>query len=631
MDNYYSITICVPKIDDEVQRNIINHLVKSELFFDCNFNILSTYSDVYRDDASTRGDSSIFSLVGMHKTDLLIVFPERFYMKNVLEDIIERAKKRNIPVISIGAFWYNTASISFSPKLTFKKIFSHLIEVHGCRRINFIGGQESNRDHDERYKQYIESLEAYGIPYEEERVGFGCYWNDPTEAVLNRFFSSKLERPEAIVCANDAMAITTLNFLKKHGYRVPKDIIVTGFDGIDMEKYHHPRITTASINHEELGKVLREYIDKIKLGEILPLQNVIEYKVRFSESCGCVPDDAETTPFIDLWNEINLDHEFNDRIIQMISSIDPNESLADILTTVSDSLSFVFSTDIRICVCSNYMQGIWDGVSYEWSGFTDTMYSIVEKINDSDTVIYTDKKFPTSRLIPNYSQMMRHTIFYPLNSREKVFGYIAANTELNHIALSQLRSFAMNMGYVLERISTHKYMEAINSRLEVAYIYDSMTGLLSRNGYYTVAKKKIEPELAKDRHIVIISVDLDNLKEINDKFGHHSGDTAIKIIAHTLQEYIGDDGIAARFGGDEFIGIKIFDGSSEKFVHDFSDGFACSIADKVEESELEYNISASFGIVSLLTKTLPSIEEGIKSADVLMYAQKRSKKKRHSL
>ncbi|MBP1572611.1 MAG: GGDEF domain-containing protein [Oscillospiraceae bacterium] len=630
MKDRYNIAICIPRLDDQVQRDIVNSIMTAEVFSKCTFSVLSTYSDMFTDNDITRGESSIFSLINFITADVLLVFPERFYLTNILDKILSTAKEKHIPVISIGGFIHNTPSISFGIKQSFRNIISHLIEEHGCKRINFIAGRKDEAEHDERLIIFKETLTEHGIPIEEERIGFGEYWDNPTVEVLEKFLNSNLERPEAIVCANDVMALTTVNYLKAKGIRVPQDVLVTGFDGIDIEKYHSPRLTTSSINTELLCSSLYEYITKICDGDILPLCHTIEFSERFSESCGCNNKTDEIKPFLTLWKELTSDSSFNDSIIQMISKIDIVESITDILSTVSRFLDYVFSTEIRVCVSDDYIKSIWNGVPYEFNGFSDTMFSVVEKVDNGKAIVYDDRTFDTGKLVPDESRP-RRLILYPLHYKDTVFGYVAANSALNHIALHQIRTFSMNLGYVLERIATYKLMESINSRLEAAYIYDSMTGLLSRNGYYTMAKKKLEPELGGDKHIVIISVDLDNLKEINDRYGHHSGDTAIKIIAHTLQEYVGDDGIAARFGGDEFVGIKVFDISTDKFVHDFSEGFACTIADKVEESELEYNISASFGIVSVLAKTLPSLEEGIKSADVLMYAQKRAKQKNFRL
>ncbi len=625
MKKNFEIAICIPRIDDQVQRDIVDAIVHSAAFKDCKFSILTTYSDIYGTDESIVSEAKIFSLLEYMYADIIIVFPERFYETYVLEEILEIAKLRKVPVISIGDILANTVSISFGRMSCFRAIVSHVIEKHNCKKINFIAGRKEEAEHDERLQAFRETLEKYDIPYEPERVGFGEYWDTPTEKVMDDFLSSNLPLPDAIICANDVMAITAVNCLKGRGYKVPDDIIVTGFDGIDMEKYHSPRITTGSIDLEALTTALYDYIKKITCGDILPINHSIDFIPRFAESCGCF-EHLNTKPIVTLWREVSFDNSFNDLIIQMISKIDIKDTIEGIFATVSKFLSYVYSVNISVCISKKFVECMLEGKLDKFDDFGSTMYSIIEKVDDKEANVYGERTFPTSFLVANSKAKPQHLTYYPLHYKDSLFGYVAADTEFNHIALHQLRSFSMNMGYVLERIASHKQMQIINERLEKSYIYDNMTGLLNRNGYYTVSADMIDPQLLQNKKIVIISIDLDNLKEINDKFGHHAGDTAIKIVAKALKQYIGEDGIAARFGGDEFVAIKLFDDSSEEFVHEFTEGFSCTIADKVEEAELEYNISASFGIVSLLAKNIPSLEEGIKSADVLMYAQKRAKK-----
>lgn len=631
----YEIAICVPRLDDQIQRDIVDFLIKSskenEKFADSHFYVLATYLDIADPTPNTDGEFSIFSIIDRIAIDVLLVFPERFYISEALGKIIAVANERNIPVISVGKLLPGIVSIEYGMGQCMANIVSHIIEKHGCHHINFIAGLESMQDTDERLHAYKNTLTAHGIEVEEERIGFGQYWDYPTEQVLERFYNSSLPFPEAIICANDVMAITTVSSLREHGYRVPQDVIVTGFDGIDMERFHNPRLTTASVNHALLSDTIRDYIEKICKGEELPMSRSVEYIERFSQSCGCNEENSpDAQQFATLWKEVSCDIGFIDSVIRMSSMLKLGGELNKMLESIARFFNYIYTNELRMCVYADYVTGLSDDVKYEGKGASDVMYSILEKHGNENIQIYCDRAFPASDIIPDKkyggSDFYQLT-FYPLHYNDIVYGYVAADTALEHIQLYQLRALSMNLGFVLERIANFKYMEAINKHLEKTSIYDSMTGLYSRNGYYTVTRKIIEPHLDSDKRIVIISVDLDNLKDINDKFGHSCGDTAIKLIAETLLEYVGEDGIAARFGGDEFVGLKLFDGSTEKFVSDFSEGFACSIADKVEKQRLEYNVSASFGVISLLMKNLPSLEEGIKSADVLMYAQKRAKKR----
>ncbi len=632
----YNIAICMPRLDDQVQRDIIsalvNYTINNEKYKGFHFHILTTYSDLKFENESADGESAIFTLIGKISVDALLIFPERFYIEEKLNNVIKAAEDRGIPMIAVGKILPGIDSITYGKETCMKNIVSHIIEHHGCRYINFLAGQKVMEATDERLKAFKETMLAHGLPIEEERIGFGEFWDYPTECVMERFYKSKLPFPQAIICANDVMAITVISSLREHGYRVPDDVLVTGFDGIDMERFHTPRLTTAELDYKTLALTIFDYIEKKINGVTLPPETTVDFIQRFSESCGCVCEDTENRyqPFASLWKEVSCDIGFNDAVIKLSSSLKLGGTLYDMFSSIVDFFNTVYTTQIRVCVCADYIENVSSDESYSGTSFSDIMYSVIEKCGDYNSFACDGKSFPTSEIMADRldsSERNNHTIIYPLHYNEIVYGYICANTEPNHIALYQIRALSMNLAFVLERIATFRHMEAINDRLEQTYIYDSMTGLLSRNGYYRIAKQQIDPFMNSDKRIVILSVDLDNLKDINDNYGHNCGDTAIKLIASTLKEYVGEEGISARFGGDEFIGIRLFDREPDAFVQKFFEGFENSIAEKVKEMNLEYHVSASFGIVSTMIRTLPSLEEGIKSADVLMYAQKKAKKR----
>ena len=72
---------------------------------------------------------------------------------------------------------------------------------------------------------YREVLEEHGIAYDDRRVYYGQFWEKPTHQEMERMLQEWEELPEAIVCANDAMAIAVNDFLKKKGYRVPDELM----------------------------------------------------------------------------------------------------------------------------------------------------------------------------------------------------------------------------------------------------------------------------------------------------------------------------------------------------------------------------------------------------------------------
>ena len=112
---------------------------------------------------------------------------------------------------------------------------------------------------------YSEALRKYNIPFEEERVGYGNYWEAPAKEATERFLAH--DTPEAIVCVNDEMAIAVCAVLNSHGLRVPEDVIVTGSDGIVRERFHSPRLTTCIKDYERLTAAAFDTAELILDGE----------------------------------------------------------------------------------------------------------------------------------------------------------------------------------------------------------------------------------------------------------------------------------------------------------------------------------------------------------------------------
>lgn len=165
-------------------------------------------------------------------------------------------------------------------------------------------------------------------------------------------------------------------------------------------------------------------------------------------------------------------------------------------------------------------------------------------------------------------------------------------------------------------------LNKINITLHNMSSLDQLTGALNRRGFYNEAAKQFEQ--MTDR-LIVMFVDLDGLKMINDNFGHSEGDIAIKAVADCLREVIADIGIVGRVGGDEFVAMmpSIFDNMSD-YVRTKCD----EVLDQLNERlKRPYKIAMSMGIFECSAGEYKSIAEIIDKADYLLYVQKRERKK----
>lgn len=146
-------------------------------------------------------------------------------------------------------------------------------------------------------------------------------------------------------------------------------------------------------------------------------------------------------------------------------------------------------------------------------------------------------------------------------------------------------------------------IKSMNAELSNLYIHDHMTGLLNRRGFYQQFHERMAENSCHPGEVLLISVDLDGLKYINDTFGHIEGDNAITTIGRVLSECAENGKFCARFGGDEFAVITIVPENATEHFEQFVSNFRMHLKDYNASSGKPYQVEASIGFCAeLLTK-----------------------------
>lgn len=162
-----------------------------------------------------------------------------------------------------------------------------------------------------------------------------------------------------------------------------------------------------------------------------------------------------------------------------------------------------------------------------------------------------------------------------------------------------------------------------NQILENISLTDDLTGLYNRKGFLALAAHRVKLANRNREPFSIAFIDLDDLKEINDSFGHLEGDLALRDTAQLLRDCFRESDILARLGGDEFA----------IFVAEADQGqIAKRIEERLRERERNspprgYPLALSMGIVVSDNSQEDEIETLLKRADGLMYQHKKGKSK----
>lgn len=177
--------------------------------------------------------------------------------------------------------WVNACGVEVTPGPSIridnvaaaKTIVDYLISL-GHERVGIITGLKDNPHSIDRLEGYKQSLLEADLEYDRALIAEGDFTMWSGQGAAHQFFQLK-NRPTAICCLNDEMAIGAIQACKSRGLRVPEDISITGFDDINYAKYSDPGLTTIAQPAEEIGKIALDILVRIIEGEDLSSQRVV--------------------------------------------------------------------------------------------------------------------------------------------------------------------------------------------------------------------------------------------------------------------------------------------------------------------------------------------------------------------
>lgn len=151
---------------------------------------------------------------------------------------------------------------------------------------------------------------------------------------------------------------------------------------------------------------------------------------------------------------------------------------------------------------------------------------------------------------------------------------------------------------------------------------DDLTNLFNRKGFFFAAKQLLKSAKRNKTKVCVCYFDIDNLKPINDNFGHQAGDEVIKLFAQYLKKAFREVDVIARFGGDEF--VVLFQENKQLEISKL----ISRLCELVKNSEQEPSLSFSYGYASITSTDIDTkaLENLIKLADDEMYKNKSAKK-----
>lgn len=620
-----TIGVFVSKVNDEFQEGLSRGI--SLRAQELNYNVaFFTNFGGYGQNEYDAGERLISDLPDYSKLDGIILVPDTMAVEGLYQRIKDNIMAYSTcPVVSIRTKTDEFYNVLIDDNKVLEEIIRHFIEVHGFTRLNFLAGPKGYPDSEKRLNCYKRILEEYNIPIEEERIYYGDFWKRAAKKAVDYWLSGTLSMPQAIICANDFMALSVAGELESRGISVPADIAVSGCDDVSDAVEYTPALTTAYMPSLEMGIDAVDKIDRINRGLAEEKDTFTKTKTIFRASCGCKYNEEEE-------NRERKKHYF--RMMEALQrEVMRNAYMsADLtgITTLDDMNNKLFYyvyenigfKDFFMCLYNDW-QSVKEG---EERAYNPDEEMIMEcGIKDRGHHGYTKIRFTRRNLIPPRFEDDKPMIYYftLLHHQATNFGYVAISYEKIQTLMTTFQAWLINVSNALENIRIHSELNRLVYKLEDMYIRDELTGLYNRRGLETLGEKYLKQAAEKKSAIMVFTADLDKLKYINDNYGHSGGDIALKAVAKALSLSADDDEICARFGGDEFIVIGLeYD---EEKAYRFIRGFVGELDRFNQNGKEEFSVYVSYGWNLVIPDINTTVEECLVTADKKMYQQKREK------
>lgn len=565
------------------------------------------------------GERNIFSLINFDMLDGVIVAGDTLKLRGLKEKIFPRLLNEcKCPVVF--ADYINDMgfeNITTDDTFCYEEIVDHLIEVHGCHDILFFSGSYEVSTTQTRFEGYKKSLAKHNIELNPDFYTFeGDFWIDSGKQVARDIIDGRRPRPDAITFCGDTMAVAALEEFQAAGWKIPEDIIITGYDAFDIGLRCRPPLTSYSPPVASTGSNAVIKLDSM-INNCAPKAPAISRgRLEIGGSCGCC-EDFRYTKRIYYKNETSLSYD-DFLYSNMMEDLNELEDFEDLLKKIIFFLYLIPEwQSFYMCLCDNWLDGTSpydDPLLVE--GYTD---EIVLHINaQREYSRYVHEPFDKKIMLPAlYEEREKPTTFFfiPLHINQKCLGYSVLSYG------SKPRTFDINyMNWTKHICNALEYYRLQYKLSNLAFV-DILTGAYTRAGI----QKNIKPLLdriddEKNRFLVLV-VDLDRLKTINDTYGHQCGDMAIHETARVLHSVCDDIEICARTGGDEFVILGCGEYQDDK-TDDLINKINAKINRLNRSKKLDFTVSVSIGGVLRKISEAQDIDELYHDADRNMYKMK---------
>lgn len=595
------------------------------------------------DDDYNIGEYNIYHLPNLSDFDGIIVDLNNINTDDKLacgvraaDYIIDQIKKSGKPAISIANNIDGFYFVGIDNYAAMKNMIEHLHKVHHCQKYWLIMGSKGNYENQLRLKTILDYMDEHQIAYDANDI---YYENYEYQCGIHGFDTLLAQHnnvlPDAILCANDSVAIGVCEAARAKGYKIPDDFRITGFDNFDKAAIYSPRLTTVDQLSREIGYHCADLMFRIWNGENMPRINYTKTRNVFGCSCGCESNQDEALQSY-VMQQIKFDvfdTEYSEQMKALNYDIAHATSVIELCRLIVERISVIKDISLYL-ILDNHMneltgsqekeQFISEKAQFRIEGYPVNMNMVFAY---EDGKIKDNMSIEINNLFPTFESPVAgvNYAFLPLHFGMYTVGYFVVKNGIHLLENRYLIKVLDTLSTAIENLYKKSRLQQANEMLSRLYIRDSMTGLYNRLGYQKKAIPLFMHKKSRKENLTILFIDMDRLKHMNDTYGHEYGDFALKIISNAIFHNCTEDSIPIRWGGDEF--LAIFPALNDEELKDITNQIRIEIDSNAKKMQFPCALTVSIGSITTDSTTIKNLDDYIQEADKLMYIEKQEKKK----
>lgn len=567
---------------------------------------------------------NIFRLPELQDFDGVIIMANSFNMQDEIDYVYQIVKESQIPAVSLEYELEGITTISTDNYNGMYELTKHVVQEHGARHIVYIGGPREHLESNIRLRAVQDVVRENGLSLCEEDILYGDWAKNLCKKLVSDWLYQHESVPDVFICANDIMAIGVCELMTERGYKVPDDVMVTGYDCIRQGQEYVP--TIASVNHEwcSMGaKAVQILVDKME-GRDSEDSVIMKTKFVAGESCGCdtgpVKMDERKKYHAHRIDGLDCDAHFR----QFYIYTKKVENASDLILSLNDLFQashWMEGDNFMLCLDDEFFHIEDNNENLRIQGYSDDMDVICALKNGIPRHHKIMNRREAMFMVSNEAPESKIFIFLPIFNEERSYGFAMLERDMDIVEDYYLYIWTRQMNQCMEQIRRNITIAELTRRLTELSVTDPLTGVYNRAGCERIAYPMLEEWRKAGGTGAIMIADIDRMKTINDVFGHASGDLALRTVAAVLKAQLPSDWIVSRFGGDEFFaGGKLMDGMDLEAMRE---SILEKLDQEIEKRQIDFTLKLSIGYVKLETGGEMNLESELHRADEIMYSIKK--------